>query len=286
MRNKPNKPRKWLRPRAIEREYTLLLSGVAVLMAEAVSQHVVPALLLRQDAIEDIPESAGWYEVLRRSFLRAAAEIRLEPVTSRIAQFAERVARFNKQQFHSVMRSAYGVNVLQSEPWLNDSLRAWESENIKLIRSIPQQSLERLHGKVLNAVRAGRPMRELRDLIRREYGVTNSRAELIARDQIGKLNGELTEERQTGIGVKRYKWRGSLDERERDEHVAREGMEFSWDKPPPDGHPGEPIQCRCSAEPILPLLEDLEGLQYPDLTPERGDALTMLGRKQQRGAST
>jgi len=53
-------------------------------------------------------------------------------------------------------------------------------------------------------------------------------------------------------------WRGILDARERPEHVAREGKEFSWKNPPDDGHPGEPINCRCTAEPVLPSWEEME----------------------------
>lgn len=288
MRNKPNKPRKWLRPRATEREYEKMLDSVAVMVALAVSKHVLPLLgepltLHRQDAIEDIPESTGWFETLRQGFLRAAAEIRLEHILTRVRRFADEVSGFNKRQFHAVVRSAYGVDIFKSEPWLADVLKQWESENIKLIRSIPQQALERMHGKIVNAVRSGKLVRDIRDEIRAEYGVTKNRADLIANDQIGKLNGQLTQERQKGIGVKSYKWRGALDERERDAHVEREGKSFSWDKPPEDGHPGEPIRCRCSAEPELPDLEDVEGLQFPlDAAPARDDSLTQLRRRQQR----
>lgn len=48
-----------------------------------------------------------------------------------------------------------------------------------------------------------------------------------------------------------------LDERERAHHVDREGKQFDWDNPPDDGHPGEPILCRCYAEAVFPEFEDL-----------------------------
>lgn len=278
----PSKPRKMLFPRAIEREYIKLLEEVPVMIAVAVQTHVVPVLEMKQDAIDDIPESAGWFETLRQGFLKAVATIRLTPIEERVKIISDQVTRFNRRQFDAMLRKAYRVDIFKSEPWLADVLKNWEAENINLIRSIPQQSLDRMHGRIVAAVRRGETVRDLKAWIRKEYGVANSRAELIARDQIGKLNGQLTEERQTGIGVEKYKWRGALDERERDEHVIREGKVFEWDKPPPDGHPGEPIQCRCWAEPILPLLEDLEGLQFPDLTPARGDSLTKFRRKENR----
>lgn len=278
MQTKPKRLRKWLRPAAVEREYKRYLQGVARDVAQACETAIIPALPgLRQDDYRDIPESEGWYERLRVAFLEAGSLIVLPGLAQRIAEFAAGIERFNRAQFHAVLRSAYGVDIFKGEPWLAEALSQWEAENIKLIRSIPQQALDRMHGKIVSAVRSGTPTAKLAEWIRNEYGVARSRADLIARDQVGKLNGQLTEERQTRIGVRSYKWRGSLDERERDEHVAREGETFRWDDPPEDGHPGEPILCRCWAEPVLPLLEDIEGLVYTDPMPARGFSRTRKG---------
>jgi SPP1 gp7 family putative phage head morphogenesis protein len=88
-------------------------------------------------------------------------------------------------------------------------------------------------------------------------GVSERQAAFIARDQVSSFNGVLTQLRQTHMGLSRYRWRGVLDERERPEHLAREGQIFEWSKPPSDGHPGIPKLCRCIAEPVLEdLLED------------------------------
>ena len=39
---------------------------------------------------------------------------------------------------------------------------------------------------------------------------------------------------------------------------ALDGTTQRWDDPPSEGHPGEPINCRCVAEPVLSsLFEDL-----------------------------
>lgn len=275
---RPRKPRKWLRPAAVEREYLAYVTGIAREVNTAIQTAIVPLLgQLRQDDWRDIPESTGWYETLRQAVAEAAGLITLPALAERIAQFGRRSNEFNAHQFHAIIRAAYGVDVFRTEPWLLEVLSQFEAENIKLIRSIPQQSLDRLHGKIVQAVRKGTPTATLRELIRDEYGVTQRRAQLIARDQIEKLNGQLTAQRQRSIGVQSYRWRGVLDTRERDEHVAREGRIFSWDEPPYDGHPGEPINCRCWAEPVLPLLEDLEGLVYTDPLPSRGYSGTRLG---------
>ena len=262
-RNKPGTPRQWLYPHAIEREYERLLNEYALLLTQLVNEHIVMKVeQFRMDSIEDIPESTGWYERIRQAFMTTS--VLFIPTTERIIKLITDVARqvsaFNKRQFHQVLRSAYGVDIFKTEPWLKEVLEIYEANNIKLIRSIPQQYLDSLNGKVVNAVRTGMPPKDLAKYIKQTYKVPTNRAKLIARDQIAKLNGQLTKERQTQIGVTEYRWRGMLDERERDEHEEREGQVFKWDDPPEDGHPGEPIQCRCYAEALLPGLDDLDAL--------------------------
>ena len=65
--------------------------------------------------------------------------------------------------------------------------------------------------------------------------------------------------RQKKLGVRHYYWVTSNDERVRDEHDKYDGKRYSWDEPPPDGHPGEAVNCRCTARPDTEeLLEMLE----------------------------
>ncbi len=45
-----------------------------------------------------------------------------------------------------------------------------------------------------------------------------------------------------------YIWRTRGDGKVRSSHAANNGKVFSWDFPPPTGHPGEEYGCRCWAE--------------------------------------
>ncbi|VFR81175.1 plasmid-related protein [plant metagenome] len=226
-------------------------------------ENVLPALArIRQDDLTDLPQSEGWFEAMRQAFLDAlvAAAVVDEVSTELVEMVARQVDRFNAGEWTRLLRRAYGVDVLTADRGIAPLLRMWEAENIGLIRSIPNKYLDSLHGQVVAAVQRGTPLREMTAIVRNTYDVPRKRAELIARDQIGKLNGQITEHRQRTAGIDEYRWRGALDERERPEHVAREGQAFKWTDPPPDGHPGHPIRCRCWAEPVLPLLDDLDAL--------------------------
>lgn len=109
----------------------------------------------------------------------------------------------------------------------------------------------------------GARVEDLADQIKDRAGVSDSRADLIARDQTLKLNGQLNQARQQNAGVTRYEWSTSHDSHVRDAHAELDGRTFSWNDPPVTNekgdrnHPGEDFQCRCVA---IPVVDELEGV--------------------------
>lgn len=132
--------------------------------------------------------------------------------------------------------------------------------NIGLIMSIPTQYLEKVGNSVMDNFIDGTRWEDLAKAIEQVGDVTESRAKLIARDQTSKMNGAFNEVRQTSLGIDKYIWQTSGDERVREDHAANDGQVFSWDNPPATGHPGEDIQCRCVAVPYFDLDQQQEDL--------------------------
>ena len=96
--------------------------------------------------------------------------------------------------------------------------------------------------------------------IKQSTGFADARARLIARDQTAKLNSELSGLRHKAAGFTRYTWATSGDERVRAEHADLDGNIYQYDEPTDEQDglpPGQPIQCRCIAEPIFEELEDV-----------------------------
>jgi SPP1 gp7 family putative phage head morphogenesis protein len=170
------------------------------------------------------------------------------------AEFGERTSRFNKQQLGAQVHAAIGVPLSAIEKPVRDRLDEFAARNVDLIKTVPDRYFDSLRQTVLEAFRVGDPPASMAADLADRYEISKSDALRIARDQIGKLNGQVNQDRQRSMGLDSYIWRGVQDNRERDEHLEREGLLFSWDDPPPDGHPGEPIQCRCSPEPNFAAL--------------------------------
>lgn len=167
---------------------------------------------------------------------------------------------WNRTQFRRVVKSVIGVDIVTHEPWLADVLATTVVSNVSLIRNVGEQAAADVESLVTTALRQGIGQGDLADQIMERFAVSERRANLIARDQVSKLNADLTQTRQKDIGVKRYVWRTAGDERVRESHAAQEGKTFDWSKPPAGtGHPGHDINCRCYAEADLDhLLDQLE----------------------------
>ncbi len=174
-----------------------------------------------------------------------------------VDRIARRTNTFNAEDTARVFKSSLGVDVFRSEPWLTQEMKGFVHENVKLIKTIPQQFFDRIEGNVWRAAKKGTLAKDLADKLERDYDVTESRAALIARDQVSKFNSGLTKFRQQEVGVTSYIWQTAEDERVRPTHEELDQTEQSWDDPPVSeengetNHPGEAINCRCVAIPVM-----------------------------------
>lgn len=131
-------------------------------------------------------------------------------------------------------------------------LAGWAVRNVRLIKRIEARHFDDVQRVVLEGLNRGLRTREVGKQLSRRFGITRRRGQLIARDQLATLNMEITRARQTSLGVTRFRWRTSADGRVREEHAELEGQVFTWaEGHPTEGVPGQAINCRCVAEPIL-----------------------------------
>ena len=173
-----------------------------------------------------------------------------------IGDHARRVDRFVANDLSRII----GIDLRSRIPSIQGEIDQWVNTNINLIESgthapIDGRRLKSVLGRVESMVHdahaSGLRVEELSGQLQR-MGVGKARANLIARDQILKLNGQINRQRQLAAGITQYTWSTSKDERVRDEHADLEGSVHDWNAPPPPGHPGQDYQCRCTAIPIMP----------------------------------
>lgn len=184
----------------------------------------------------------------------------IDEMTTIAILFAKRVQEFNKNQVNNIYQKVLGMTPFTSEYWLEQEMKGFIKENVRLIKSIRDEYFDKVEGIIFRGARSGILTKDIKQEIRQRFAVNEGKAKLIARDQISKFNGSLTKLRQTDLGIQKYRWSTSKDERVRESHRANETREtkygiglYAWNDPPVTGHPGEDFQCRCVAIPIIEI---------------------------------
>lgn len=199
----------------------------------------------------DANRGAHARQLIDRAARQATDHLRPTALHAIASQFGKKTSAHQKEQLNRQIRAAVGVSYASIEKPVRDQVEGWAALNVDLIKTVPDRYFDRLRLDVQDAFSGGTHPDTLAEQLSNDYEIGLNDARRIARDQIGKLNAAMNEERQTAIGVAQYTWRIMNDGRVRDEHEALEGEVFDWDSPPAEGNPGEPIQCRCYAEPVL-----------------------------------
>lgn len=154
-------------------------------------------------------------------------------------------------------------SVLRDQSAIYAAMNDAREENVDLITSIPDQYMDRLEGILADNWNNNGSWEDAVGEIEDLAGVTQSRAELIARDQCQKQNSRFNEARQRSLGVTKYVWTTVGDDRVREAHQELEGQTIDYDDPPTDsdgntGHAGDcGVGDRCTQDPVLDL-DDLE----------------------------
>jgi SPP1 gp7 family putative phage head morphogenesis protein len=104
------------------------------------------------------------------------------------------------------------------------ALTTWSRAGTDLIKTVGQDLVAGLDAEIADAARRGVLTRDLRRIVDDRLGVGTRHAQFIARDQIAKLNGKITEATHKAAGITSYKWRASRDQRTRPDHRALDGI--------------------------------------------------------------
>lgn len=140
-----------------------------------------------------------------------------------------------------------------------ETMRALMAEQVTLIKSIPLEAAKRVHRLTIEALEDGTRAAEISKMIQASGSVAKSRADLIARTEVGRTATALTEARALHVGSPGYFWRTSRDSDVREDHRILEGRFITWDNPPiadrrtgRRAHAGCIYGCRCYPEVVFP----------------------------------
>lgn len=236
--------------KAVELRYNAQLQRWFKSSQKEILKQIQPMLqeMTRTDSLSDIIDSAFAELFMALANMYAGSGLMTIMNTAAAGVFG-----VNDRKYSSPVYSKLAINAVPME--LTADLRKnWIMANTGLITKVSTNELAAIRALMLDNAFSGRRAKSLLEQLNSIFKGSRNNISVIARDQIGKLGGQLDRLKQTNAGIEGYYWRSSRDERVRSAHAHREGEYFAWDRPPPDGHPGQPIQCRCDAEPALDRL--------------------------------
>ena len=188
-----------------------------------------------------------------------------EKVDGLVDPFINQSNKANSASVHASLRKLSGGLSLGTRKLDYDStqvLKAASAENVALIKSIPQQYLQRIEGAVYRSITHPDGRDYLIKEIKRTNQVTAKRATMIAGDQTRKVNAALTAGRMQKVGVKKFEWIHVASSHPRELHVKLNGKVCKWDDPPviqrnPEirGYPAQLPNCKCQCVPVFDFEE-------------------------------
>lgn len=234
-------------PLGFERSLLAQLRRVNQSIAEGLRDIIIPRYKTKlvTDADED---SFNALRLLVGAMIRSASE--------QVAQLLNLEGQRHTKAWMSAARRAFGIDLssVVAEEDLGTFLSAAALRNASLIRGMAEDVLKRVATETTAALIAGESAAQLQVRLKKQLGIGDSRARLIARDQTSKLTADLNRIRHEQAGITKYIWRTSVDERVRPRHRDLEGKVYAYGEPTgaEDGlPPGQPIQCRCVAQAIV-----------------------------------
>jgi len=184
-------------------------------------------------------------------------EIIIKEVAKKAQSIGEKIALFItreiKRNFKKDLPKAVEKDLTEKAGAISDrqKLDAFVFNNTALIRNVADEIKLRVYEEVSKPPEGLEPLNKR---IQDATGFSDARAKLIARDQTAKLGSELSAMRHVAAGFTRYTWATSGDERVRQEHQDLDGKIYAYGEATDEEEglpPGQPIQCRCIAEPIF-----------------------------------
>lgn len=138
------------------------------------------------------------------------------------------------------------------QAWIDRAI----AENVKLIKSIPEQFHSQIAEAIASSLRpGGEGLKTIMEHLTQYDGVTDRRIQLIAQNQTARISGDIGRQTAKANGMKEWGWLHSAGgAHPRKIHLELSGKRFKIDGPPPvidadgkRGYPGQLPNCRCVA---------------------------------------
>lgn len=279
-------------PHGVEQKYYRQLKGFFKPLTDYVQKYIDENvdLLLKGDSkeinLDAIPGPSyrkmiynleDWLSIYMPDIADLPSDSNNNLILLALGKTANETADFGEKEFQRIIEQGIHVDMPTSASWWEDMKSSWMEDNYTLITSNAKNYVSKINTLTEQAIVNGLSMNKLKEEIQKvTTGLSEKHCKLLARDQIGKLNGQINQAQMEELGLDLYVWSTAFDDRVRDSHSIMEGLLCRWDdanvcsydngktwQDRPSGavllHPGQDIQCRCVGLAFYPeLIAEME----------------------------
>lgn len=180
-------------------------------------------------------------------------------ITPGLREFALRMEGWERGKWRGAVLTATAIDLqtILSPADVTDTVDAFVTRNVGLVRSVSDETRARVGDIVLRGYQARTPIRQVSKEMAEAVGMSRKRALRVAADQSSKLAARLDQARQEQAGLTSFKWRWSHKRHGRQIHMAHDGKIYRWDDLPKvdgkDDSPGLLPFCGCRAAAVIDL---------------------------------
>lgn len=208
-------------------------------------------------------------------------------ILTTLGKTADETMEFGEKEFQRILEQGIHVSMPTTAEWWNDMKNSWMEDNYTLITSNAKNYVSKINTLAEQAIVNGLSPGKLKDELKKATeSLSDKHCKLLARDQMGKLSGQINQAQMQEFGLDLYVWSTAFDDRVRDSHAIMEGLLCRWDdasvcsydngktwQKRPSGavllHPGQDIQCRCVGLAFYPeLVAEMENKPMSEVVAE------------------
>lgn len=236
------------RPDFIEAAYAKdLIALVAEWRAEVADLVRDLPSLVRFDELPEHTRARSSITRVREVAYRQAGRVR-----DRAARAGNDAADHQGKQLQRQLKAGLGVEIPTQDRKVPTQIERFVERNVADIQALSDKTANDIQRLVLDAFERGMRPEELASLIQAKFDIAETRARLIAGNQLSRLSSQVRRDRHVEIGVTTFKWVTRNDGKVRPAHAVKHGRVFPYEgSRAPSFFPGEEPNCRCLAVPIV-----------------------------------
>lgn len=249
---------RWIPPKnskSLEIEYFKSLKSIVTKIEESFN-NIVMTIVSSKPIQEQITDADYTLISINKAFAKFERQTKQRFNKNYINQISTRVTQKNVKRNKTIWINRFnpfGIDISKRLTIPNEQfyIKSRIQTNTRLITKMTDDYIDNLNTILYSSFQQGTSLKQLTKELKEQFGITQRKAKLIARNETKNTNTQLNNKQAKHLGFELGTWLGSEDEREREQHNKHNNKKYKIGVGLDDGEggkeePGDKINCRCT----------------------------------------